>query len=131
MSFIALLSLRTIGIRRSFRQEEGVPHRRLDARQPLLAGGREIGDDRHALRRHHRDALDVALLGLRRAGLDGVAHVVDAAADQILHHRSGAAIGHVRDVDARSSRLNSTQGRCVPEPTPAEPNCMFAWFAFA
>src|SRR5712691_4886829 len=77
-------------IRRSVRQEEGVPDRGFDPCQPLLAGGRQLRNDRHALFCHHGDALRVALLGLLRAGLDGVAHVVDAAADQVLHHRAGA-----------------------------------------
>ena len=37
---------------------------------------------------------------LRLDGGDDLANVIDAAADQILHRRSGAAIGHVGDVDA-------------------------------
>jgi len=44
--------------------------------------------------------LTVPFLGLHGAGLDGVAEIIDAAADQVLHHRPGAAIGHVRDIDA-------------------------------
>src|SRR5262245_32536552 len=70
-------------LRRPLGQEEAVPDRGLDAGEALLAAGRELRDDRHALGRQHGDALDVALLGLLGAGLDGVAHVVDAAADQV------------------------------------------------
>ena len=44
--------------------------------------------------------LTVPCLACGGAGLDGVAHVVDAPADQVLHHRARAAIGHVRDLDA-------------------------------
>src|SRR4051794_21706489 len=86
-------------LRRALGQEKRVPHRRLDARQALLARGRQIGDDRHALGRHHGDALHAAAIGLRGARLDGVAHVIETSADEVLHHRPGAAIGNMRNVD--------------------------------
>jgi hypothetical protein len=49
---------------------------------------------------HHGDALEHALPDLRRAGLDGGTHIVDAPADEILHQRPLAAIGDMGDVGA-------------------------------
>src|SRR5262249_53894097 len=60
-----LVHLRDDRRRRSLREEERVPHAGLDAGHALLTGGRELRDDRHPLLRHHGDALDGALLGLR------------------------------------------------------------------
>src|SRR5262245_33028280 len=64
-------------VRCALREEEAVPNRGFDIRNALLAGGGKVGDDRDAPRRHHREALYRAGSRLRRAGLDGVAEIVD------------------------------------------------------
>src|SRR5215510_1956930 len=55
----------------AFGEEEGVPDAGFHARQALLAGGCHIGNDRHPFLRHYGDGFDGALVGLRRAVLDG------------------------------------------------------------
>ena len=70
---------------RAFRKEKRVPDACLDAGQTLLAGRGDLGNDRHPLLCHDGDRFDRALLGLRRAALDGGAHVIDAPADEVLH----------------------------------------------
>src|SRR5215208_6331491 len=98
MSRIALLSLRTIG--------SGVPLGRKNAFHTLASTpGRPCSPDvaKSAMigtRRGAMTAIPFTVLSLLRPGLDGVAHVVDAPADQVLHHRSGAAIRHVSDLHA-------------------------------
>ena len=86
------------GRRQSFRREQAVPHAKLEALQAGFVGGRQVrqrfqprlGGDRIAL---HLLAQD------RAGGVGGlVAAQVDLLADQIVHHRPGAAIRHRRDL---------------------------------
>src|SRR5579872_1073400 len=62
-------------LRRAARQEERVPHARLDAGQALLTSRGEIADDGDAPRRHDRDALHGPLLRHRRTSLNRRTHI--------------------------------------------------------
>ncbi len=65
---------------------------------PLLERGRQVRQRRRALLVEDRQRLDGAAVDLRLGGGDDLAQEVDAAAGEVLHRRSGAAIGNVVDI---------------------------------
>src|SRR5262249_14593017 len=96
VSLIALLSLRTIGSGGPLGEKKAFQALGSTAGQACRAGGRQMGNDGPPFPRHRGDGFDGALVGLRRAVLDGGAKIIDPPADQVLRHRPLAAIGNVR-----------------------------------
>ena len=86
--------------RRLFGSEECEPARGLEIVQPPFMCRGQLRQHRRALAIEHRDRLDGSGRDLRQGGRGHIAHVVDAAALQVRHRESRAAIRHVRDICA-------------------------------
>src|SRR5262245_31828372 len=65
-----------------------------------LADRRNVGGDRRALGRRHRDAANGAAAVLRQHALQVREHGIDAAGHEVVHGGASAAIGHVGHLDA-------------------------------
>src|SRR5207248_3271330 len=66
----------------------------------LLQRGRQVRQGRRALPIEDRYRLYRAAVDLRLGRGDDLAQIIDAAALEVLHRGSGAAIGHVRHIDS-------------------------------
>ena len=91
---------------------------------------RRVRRFRPALLAHHRIGLVPAgfHIGQRRRRFK--AGQVDLAADQILHRRRGAAIGHVLQAARRSSARRTGRIDCAALPEPTVPNVVGSGLAF-
>ena len=67
---------------------------------PCSSAVGEIFEAGRAVEPEGRQRLHLAALDLRQRGRNLLGHVVDAAGDQVLHRRAGAAIRDVRDLGA-------------------------------
>ena len=65
-----------------------------------IGDGRQVGQQRRARRRGHRQRADLAAFDVRDRGRHGVEHELHLAADQVGHRIARAAVRHVHHVDA-------------------------------
>jgi hypothetical protein len=116
----ALTSVLAHGSGRPRGRHHGDPGGELEAGQPGLGHGGHAGQAGQAARRGQRQRLDLAGRQLRRGGHVGVEGDRHLAADEVLHGRCAALVGHVHDVDAGGG-LEHLAGevRLVPVPNEA------------
>src|SRR5436190_6814815 len=85
---------------RAGRRHNALPGHELVALQSAFRDGRDIGRDRHPLRRRDAEHPDLALLDLLQRGLQVDHHEGDVPGDHVEHGRNAAAVRHVPDIDA-------------------------------
>jgi hypothetical protein len=90
------------------------PSCRNRGREALLLRSGKIFEPGRAVEPERDDRLHRVAMNLRERGRDLLGDVVDAAADQILHRRPGAAIGHMRDLGAHG-RVGHSCALAMPE----------------
>jgi hypothetical protein len=79
-----------------------VPDRELEVRRPRLLHGRQVGQHVEARARGHGEGLDRVALDLRHRVGGLVAEQVDLAGNEVVHGRSRAAVGDLRELDPES-----------------------------
>ncbi len=87
--------------RRAARRVHAVPDRDLEAGQPRLGGGGDVGGLRQTFARGDRQATNAAVAHERQGGGGLVAVDVDVAGDQLREDRAGAGEGDGGEIDAQ------------------------------
>jgi hypothetical protein len=80
-------------LRCAFGREDAAPDIELEVRCAGLLGGRHVRQRRQPFVARHHQPLDQPAFDARRNADSLLAVIIDVAADQIVHRRSGAAIG--------------------------------------
>src|SRR5207248_1862861 len=85
---------------RARREEEAEPGRCFEIAEALRLRSGDIRQRGKLLAREDRNRVDQLALDLRDNGRAQGAEIIDAAANQVLHRRTAAAIRNMRNVDA-------------------------------